>query len=79
MASFASSATTGGAVAHASMPGPKEKRKRERERDRTMVITMAHVSTHGARKLPGPTYGSSHVTSYLTELSKVVTEIDILF
>ena len=38
-----------------------EKEKKERKRDRTMVITMAklrmaHASTHGARKPPGPKY-----------------------
>ena len=37
----------------------KEERKKERKKDRTMVITMAklrmaHASTHGARKPPGP-------------------------
>ena len=37
----------------------REKKERERKEDRTMVITMAklrmaHASTHGARKPPGP-------------------------
>ena len=37
-----------------------EKKKREKERERKLVITMAklrmaHASTHGARKPPGPT------------------------
>ena len=54
--------------AHGSFPevGQKQKtekkkkeRKRERERERKSVITMAklrmaHASTHGARKPPGP-------------------------
>ena len=36
-----------------------EKRKKEREKERKLVITMAklcmaHASTHGARKPPGP-------------------------
>ena len=40
--------------------GQKQKtEKKERDRDRTMVITMAklrmaHASTHGTRKPPGP-------------------------
>ena len=39
----------------------KEERKREREKDCTMVITMAklrmaHASTLGARKPPGPKF-----------------------
>ena len=52
--------------AHGSFPevGQKQKtekkeRKREREKDRKLVKTMAklrmaHASTHGARKPPGP-------------------------
>ena len=39
--------------------GQKQKTEKKKERDRTMVITMAklsmaHASTHGARKPPGP-------------------------
>ena len=39
----------------------KKKRERERARERKLVITMAklrmaHASTHGARKPPGPIY-----------------------
>ena len=37
----------------------RRKKREKREKDRTMVITMAnlrmaHASTHGARKPPGP-------------------------
>ena len=37
----------------------EKKKKREREKERKLVITMAklrmaHASTHGARKPPGP-------------------------
>ena len=52
--------------AHGSFPevGQKqktEKKKKERKRERKLVITMAklrmaHGSTHGARKPPGPIY-----------------------
>ena len=56
MASFASSATMCGAHKHTW-----NKKEREKRRDRTMVITMAklrmaHASTHGARKPPGPKF-----------------------
>ena len=48
--------------AHGRFPevGPKQKtEKKKREKDRKLVITMAklcmaHASTHGARKPPGP-------------------------
>ena len=38
----------------------RRKKKKRRERERKLVITiaklrMAHASTHGARKPPGPT------------------------
>ena len=41
----------------------KRKHERKKEEERTMVITMAklriaHTSTHGARKPPGPKLGS---------------------
>ena len=32
----------------------KKKKEKKREKDRTMVITMAHAKTHGARKPLGP-------------------------
>ena len=52
----------GNYFANGSFPevGQKQKtEKKERERERKLVITMAklrmaHASTHGARKLPGP-------------------------
>ena len=41
--------------------GQKQKTEKERERDRKLVKTMAklrmaHASTHGARKPPGPIF-----------------------
>ena len=42
--------------------GQKQKTEKKKERDRTMVIPMAklarmaHASTHGARKPPGPIF-----------------------
>ena len=52
----------GNYLAHGSLPevGQKQKTEKERiERERKLVITMAkllmaHASTHGARKPPGP-------------------------
>ena len=40
--------------------GEKKREKKERKKERKLVITMAklrmaHASTHGARKPPGPT------------------------
>ena len=47
--------------AHGSFPevGQKQKTEKEKEKERKLVITMAklrmaHASTHGARKPPGP-------------------------
>ena len=56
-----------------------EKREREREKERKLVITMAklrmaHASTHGARKPPGPIdknlklFGDFHVNFYIFAL-----------
>ena len=48
--------------AHGRFPevGQKQKMEKEKKKDGTRVITraklcMAHASTHGARKPPGPT------------------------
>ena len=48
----------------------KTEKKRERKKERKLVITMAklrmaHVSTHGARKPPGPIFLGGGVQSVL--------------
>ena len=51
----------------------KKEREREREKERKLVITMdklcmAHASTHGARKPPGPK--SSSLLDYLSKVTQ---------
>ena len=53
----------------------KKERENEREKDWTMVITMAklhmaHASTHGARKPPGPKQPKYPTTIFLTPSHK---------
>ena len=65
-------------VAHAKPPGPKE---------RTMVITMArlcmaHASTHGARKPPGPIIAYLVITTinnWMRCLAIVITNVQSFF
>ena len=71
--------------AHGRFPevGQKQKtekeRKRERKRERKLVITMAklcmaHASTHGARKSPGPILTIRKILHGLWVAQAAVTE-----